>query len=92
MNIQRRNAPSKAGLLSLRLLCSVTERMAVAAEIAGRQEEAAFWKALPQTLTTLRASLPQSFSQPAPSMVLYRDLESGISAYRRSSEDRSRYS
>lgn len=71
---------------------SITQRMAVAADIAGTKAEAAFWKALPLTLATLRESLPQSFSHPAPSLVLYKDPESGISAYRRASEDISRSS
>ena len=64
--------------------------MAVAAEIIGSLEEAAFWKGLPKTLQTLRGALPQSFSQPAPSLVLYTDPQTGITAYRRSSKDHSR--
>ena len=65
--------------------------MAVAAEVAGSREEAHFWRALPLTLATLRVSLPESFTQPPASVVLYTDPQTGISAYRRSSfEDRSR--
>jgi hypothetical protein len=62
----------------------------VAAEVAGSRDEAHFWRALPPTLATLRSSLPQSFTQPPASLVLYTDPETGISAYRRASEDRSR--
>ena len=73
-------------------LCSSTERMAVAAEVAGSRDEAHFWRALPLTLATLRVSLPESFTQPPASVVLYTDPQTGISAYRRSSfEDRSRF-
>jgi len=71
--------------------CSPTERMAVAAEVAGSRDEAHFWRALPPTLATLRMSLPESFTQPPANLVLYTDPQTGISAYRRTSEDKSRF-
>lgn len=66
--------------------CSCAERMAVAAEVTSSHEEAVFWRALPSVLATLRASMPPSFTQPASSLVLYTDPQTGISAYRRTSE------
>ena len=78
-------------MLASIMCCSCAERMAVAAEVYGCQEEAAFWRALPSTLATLRSSLPASFTQPAASLVLYTDPQTGISAYRRSSDDRARW-
>lgn len=69
-------------------LCSCADRMAVAAESVGCREEAAFWRALPHTLATLRELLPASFTQPPSDLALYTDPQTGISAYRRSSSEK----
>ena len=59
--------------------------MAVASGVCGAQDEAAFWRGLPTTLSTLKACMPASVDQEGSDEVLYKDLQSGIVAFRRSS-------
>ena len=63
--------------------------MAFAAELEGHASEAQFWRLLPKTLETLKASLPESCTQKSAEDVVFTDAPSGLAVYRKS-EDRAR--